>query len=181
MFISLTRYTQNILYYTLPIAFWLLAGVGSIVGYFLLFSPSRAGSVWWEEAIAFFLPPVLVLISIILISSIQPHTRSTEECFWMGMLLGIASVWMPSVVFLALPAWSYLFYRLLLTRRSLLATAIGWAVVAVWLEAFYYAGILKTPLCAEGFWCGWRAWIPTGAVVAAYAASTIARKNLRVR
>ena len=164
----MTRRTQNILYHLLPVVFWLLAAGGIII---------------WEildlqSSIFNYVPALLALISTALIHRIPRHTSAVEPCFQMALLLGIAAYWLPSVLFVILPIWGYLIYRNLFDLRAFLATLIGLATVAVWivvgnaLSLFTFHFSLANNLFA---------WIPTGAVLLAWLASTIVRQNLRVR
>jgi hypothetical protein len=172
-----TRATQNMLYHLLPAVFWLLAIGGALVPLLpvshLPFSISRYCSG--------FLIALVVLICIRIVSRIQRHTDSIEECFQVALLLGIASYWLPSVLFLILPVWGYLIYRNLFSFRSFLATLIGLSVVAVWAFILIAIGWIANPWA--GFFAAKNAlgWIPLGAVLLAWLASTIARQILRVR
>ena len=159
--------TQTILYHLLPVAFWLLAIGGSVVPVFFL--PDYA----WG-----FIPAVLALLSVFLIGRIKRHTSSVEQCFQMAVLLGIAAYWLPTVVFLILPIWGYLIYQNLFDKRAFLATILGLATVAVWLTVLILLHLIPyTFSLAYNLY----AWIPTGALLIAYIASTIVRQTLRVR
>ena len=171
----MTRRTQTILYHTLPIAFWLLAAVVCVATYLL--SPSLQG----REGVGFFAPAVLSLLSVLIVSRIHRHASSAEECFLVALLLGIASYWLPTVLFLILPVWGYLIYRNLYSLRSFTATLLGLATVAVWVAVLVVFGVIGNPwadfFATKNLW----AWIPTGAVLIAFIASTIARQTLRER
>ena len=164
----MTRRTQNILYHLLPVVFWLL-GAGGIVLWAICHLPFT---------IYHYVPAVLAWVSVIIIHRIPRHTSAVEPCFQMALLLGIAAYWLPSVLFVILPLWGYLIYRNLFDLRAVLATLIGFATVAIWivvgnaLSLFTFHFSLANNLFA---------WIPTGAVLIAWLASTIARQNLRVR
>jgi len=93
-------------------------------------------------------------------------------------LLGISSYWLPSVLFLLLPIWGYLIYQNLFNLRAFLATLIGLAFVAAWVTVLHLLHILQYPLEIA---YNWYVWIPTGAVLLAFIATTIARQTLRVR
>lgn len=165
------RRTQNILYHTLPIAFWLLAGLGSALSFFLI--PSLRG-----EWIPYICPAILTLISVMIIRYIRRHSSSVEQCFQVAVLLGIASYWLPSVLFLIPPVWIYLITRNLYSFRSFLSTLIGLALVAVWMLVLNQISDIHYPLSlTKNLW----GWIPTGSVLFAYIASTIVQQNLRVR
>ena len=99
----------------------------------------------------------------------------------MALLLGIASYWLPTVLFLILPVWAYLIYRNLYSLRSFTATLLGLATVAVWAAVLVVFGVIGNPwadfFATKNLW----AWIPTGAVLIAFIASTIVRQTLRER
>jgi hypothetical protein len=158
------------LYHLLPVVFWLLAIGGSIIPLFFV-----------EHYAWGFIPAALAWLSVVIIRHIQRHTNSIEECLVVALFLGVASYWLPSVLFLIIPIWGYLIYHNLFSFRSFVATLIGYAVVAVWATIFIVLGWITNPwahfFATENAW----GWIPTGAFILAYIASTIARQNLRVR
>ena len=162
------RRTQTILFHLLPAVFWLLAIGGSVVPVFFL--PDYA----WG-----FIPAVLALLSVFLIGRIKRHTSSVEQCFQMAVLLGIAAYWLPTVVFLIVPIWGYLVYQNLFTMRSFLATLLGVATVAAWFAVLSF--LLPETFHLSPFTFHLYRWIPTGALLIAYIASTIVRQTLRVR
>lgn len=164
----MTRRTQNILYHLLPVVFWLLAA-GGIVLWAICHLPFT---------IYHYMPAVLAWVSVIIIHRIPRHTSAVEPCFQMALLLGIAAYWLPSVLFVILPLWGYLIYRNLLDLRALLATLIGLATVAIWVVVLNYLHLTQYTFSLSH---NAQLWIPTGAVLLAWLASTIARQNLRVR
>ena len=164
----MTRRTQNILYHLLPVVFWLL-GAGGIVLWAICHLPFT---------IYHYVPAVLAWVSVIIIHRIPRHTSAVESCFQMALLLGIAAYWLPSVLFVILPLWGYLIYRNLLDLRALLATLIGLATVAIWVVVLNYLHLTQYTFSLSH---NAQLWIPTGAVLLAWLASTIARQNLRVR
>ena len=173
------RQTQNMLYHLLPVIFWLLAVVGTLVPVILNYTPYTihlTPNYYWG-----YLVTALVLICIVFIGKIQRHSSSVEQCFQVALLLGIASYWLPTVIFLILPIWGYLIYHNLYSFRSFLATLIGFATVAIWAALFIVLGWIANPwadfFAKENAW----GWIPTGAILLAWFASTIARQILRVR
>lgn len=176
------RHTQTILYHTLPIVFWLLAGCVCVLWSF--FSPSW-GNHGWREYLSF-VPSLVALILLFVLTSIKRRASSVEESLWMGILLGVASYWLPTILFLLLPAWIYLYYRRLLDMRSFLASLIGLALVAVWAAVLLFNPFSQEPLIANP-WAHFFApetlwgWIPVGAVLLAYIASSAARNILKVR
>lgn len=167
------RNVQNILYRTLPIAFWLSAGVVCAVTWF--WAPSL------ERSLFFFLPAILMWTAAVVIRRIPRHTSPVEQCLWLGILTAVAAWWLPTVFVLLLPFWGYLGYNSLFSFRPFLATLTGVALVAVWAAVFIYLGWADNPwadaFASKNLW----AWIPTGSFLIAYIASTTARQILRVR
>ena len=159
---------RKLLYHLLPVAFWLLAIGGIVLGeiYNLQFT------------IYNYIPALLVLISTLIIRHISPHTDPIVQCFQVSLLLGLASYWLPSVLFLMIPVWVYLVYRRLFSLRAFSASLIGFACLAVWMVvlSFFQLSTFNFQLSTNLF-----AWIPIGSVLFAYTASTIARQILRVR
>ena len=171
------RHTQVILYHLLPVVFWLLAIGGSLVPLLPVFDFRFSN----PQYLYGYLVAAIVLIVIVIIGRIKRHTSSVEECFQMALLLGIASYWLPTVVFLTIPIWAYLIYQNLFSGRSLMATIIGYALVAIWAAIAILVGWIANPW--EHFFASENAlgWIPLGAILLAWFASTIARQILRVR
>lgn len=171
------RHTQVILYHLLPVVFWLLAIGGSLVPLLPVFDFRFSN----PRYLYGYLVAAIVLIVIVIIGRIKRHTSSVEECFQMALLLGIASYWLPTVVFLTIPIWAYLIYQNLFSGRSLMATIIGYALVAIWAAIAILVGWIANPW--EHFFASENAlgWIPLGAILLAWFASTIARQILRVR
>ena len=170
------RATQNMLYHLLPAIFWLLAISGSVVPIILNLSTFniQLSTYYWG-----FLVAVLALLSVYLISRIQRHSSSVEECFQVALLLGIAAYWLPSVLFLILPIWGYLIYQNLFSLRSFIATLLGVAAVLVWVLALAF--LWPDTFHLSSISANLSYWIQTGAFVAAWLASFIARRELRVR
>lgn len=173
------RATQNTLFHLLPVVFWLLAIGGALVPVILQFTNYQLPIT--NNYYYGFLVAALVMLSIGIIACIKRHSNSVEECFQVSLLLGIASYWLPTVLFLIVPIWAYLIYQNLFSFRSFIATLFGLTVVAVWATVFIFLGWIANPWAAffanENAW----GWIPTGAILFAWMASTIARQNLRVR
>ena len=157
------------LYHLLPVVFWLLAA-GGIVLWVLLSPPA--------SYVAAFLPAVLALISVLIIHHIPRHGDAVEPSLQMALILGVAAYWLPTVVFLLLPLWGYMVYRNLFNLRVFFASLIGLAVVAIWMAVISHLSTFHFPLQIGH---NLSAWIPTGAVLSAWLASTIARQTLRVR
>ena len=181
------RHTQEILYHLLPALFWALAIGGSLTTYFIL--PSLQGGDGGRLFLFGYLVTALVLFCIVIVGRIRRHTDSVEECFQVAVLLGIASYWLPTVLFLIPVFWGYLIYHNLFSSRSLLSTFLGLAFVAVWTAILYYWPLVfphstfHFPLPWAEFFAPKNAWgwIPTGAILIAWLASTIVRRILRVR
>ena len=171
------RQTQNMLYHLLPAFFWLLAIGGSVVSFLVIQQLAEQDG----KQFLLFIPAVLLLIVLHSISRIERHGSSVEQCVWLGLLMGIASYWLPTVVFLIVPIWIYLIFQNKFSFRSFLSTLIGMAVVAIWAAVFIYLGWMDDVwtdfFAKENAW----GWIPTGATLVAWVASTIARQNLRAR
>ena len=167
------RSTQTILFHLLPVVFWLLAAGGTLLPMVWMELPDNY---LWGYLVA-----AIALIGIFILSRIQRHSSSVEQCFQVAVLLGVASYWLPTVVFLIIPMWGYLYYKLLLNLRSVMATLVGLAFVAVWAAILVWLGYIDNPWSAffapKNAW----GWIPAGALLFAWLASTIARQTLRVR
>jgi hypothetical protein len=166
----LKRSLQNTLYHLLPVVFWLLAA-GVCVLPFLSFFP-------FHLSLFDFLPALLAWVAAIILHRIRRHDSSVEQCFLTALLLGVAAYWLPSVVFLVIPAWGYLIYRHIFSFRSFLASLIGFAVVAVWLFLLAELAIIDFHFSLA---YNLYAWLPTAAVLVAWIASSIVRNSLRVR
>lgn len=167
----MTRRERVILYHLLPAIFWALAIGGSLIP-FAFDIPRYA----WG-----YIPIALVLFCIMKLGGIQRHTSSVNTCFQVALLIGIASYWLPTVVFLILPVWVYLIYINVFSIQSITATLIGLATVAIWAAVFIRLGWIANPwaefFAPKNAW----GWIPTGAILLAWLGSTIVRRNLRVR
>ena len=174
------RQTQNRVYHVLPVVFWLLAILGTLAPavYFNFLSSAFhfPPNYFWGYLVA-----AAVMLSVLIIGRIRRHQSSVEQCFLVAVLLGVASYWLPTVLFLILPIWIYLIYQNLFSLRSFSATFIGFGLVAVWAALFIRWGWIDIPwahfFAKENAW----GWIPTGAIIVAWFFSTIVRQNLRVR
>jgi len=170
---------RKLLYHLLPVVFWLLAIGGTLVPVVLSLSTfdfHLSTNYYWG-----FLVVSIVLVCITILGRILRQTSTVEQCFQVAVLLGIASYWLPTVLFLILPMIGYLYYRHLFDRHSFLAMLVGFGMVAVWAAVLIFLGWIANPWAA--FWAienAW-GWIPAGAVLLAWLASTIARQNLRER
>ena len=168
------RSTQNILYHTLPIVFWLLAGVVCALPWLL----NHLSIINFQFSTFNYLPAFMAWIGVMIVHHIPRHGNAVEPCFRMALLLGIAAYWLPSVLFLILPIWGYLFYRNLFNLRVLCATLIGIATIAIWVVVLYQLSIVNYQFSILS---NLSAWLPTGAVLVAWLGSTIVRQTLRVR
>ena len=162
------RQTQTLLYHLLPVAFWLLA-IGGIVIWEMYHLPFT---------IYHFVPALAALLSVTIVRHIPRHTDSIQQCFQVAVFLGIASYWLPSVVFLIIPIWIYLIWKSIFNLRSFLATFIGLGLVAVWMVVLEFLHLTHYTLhLAYNLY----AWFPTGAILLAWLGTTIVRQTLRVR
>lgn len=157
------RRTQTILYHLLPALFWLLAVGGSALFY----------HDWPGYIVTCF-----VLFCVLILGRLKPFTTVVEPAFQIALLLGAASYWMPSALFLILPVVVYLIFRRLFNLRVFLAILIGFAVVAIWLVVLSQFSVLDYSFSLTKNASGW---IPIGAFITAWLASTIVRQTLRVR
>ena len=162
------RQTQTLLYHLLPVAFWLLA-IGGIVIWEMYHLPFT---------IYHFVPALAALLSVTIVRHIPRHTDSIQQCFQVAVFLGIASYWLPSVVFLVIPIWIYLIWKNLFNLRSFIATFIGFGLVAVWMVVLEFLHLTHYTLHIA---YNWHAWFPTGAILLAWLGTTIVRQTLRVR
>ena len=177
----MNRHKVTILSRVLPIVFWTLAVAGSVGIPFLLSalevqSPDFNENYWWGFAVS-----ALVMAVIGILKKLDRHEIAIQESFGSALLLGIASYWLPSVLFLTIPIIIYLVYRNHFSFRSLLALIIGFATVAIWATVAIVLGwipnnwaIFFSSSIAWG-------WIPLGSILLAWLGSTIVRQSLRVR
>lgn len=173
----MTRRVQTILYYLLPAIFWLLAIGGSLVPVLPAIHSQLATANYYYG----YLVTALVLTVILIIGRIKRHESAVEPCFQTAVLLGIASYWLPTVVFLTLPVWFYLIYRHMMDFRAFMATLIGYSLVAIMAATAMVMGWIANPWAAFFAKENALGWIPLGAVLLAWIVSTIVRQNLRVR
>ena len=165
------RHTQSILYHLLPVVIWLLAIGGAVV-------PLLPFCGWDISLPSYLIPVAVVLCAAFLLTSLKRHASSVETCFIIAVLLGAASYWLPTVIFMAVPACVYLQLRNLLTVRSVTAFLLGYALVAIWMTVFTCLSLFTFHF---SFTQNAYGWIPIGAVLIAWTAATIVRRNLRVR
>ena len=124
------------------------------------------------------MPAVLVLAAGTVIRRVKRHENVEEPAFLAAVLTGIAAYWLPSVLFLMLPAWGYMIYRNLFSLRVLLASLIGWAVVAVWVAVLSFFSVIAFSFSIAS---NLILWIPTGSVLVAWIVSAVARYMFEVR
>ena len=165
------RQTQEILYHLLPVVFWLLAAGGMVL--------------WEMYNVQFtmynYIPGIVCLISALLLTHIKRHENAVVPSFQVAVLLGIASFWLPTVLFLTIPVIIFLIYYNHFSFRSFTAIIIGFATVAIWATVAIFLGwipnnwaIFFSSSIAWG-------WIPLGSILLAWLGSTIVRQTLRVR
>ena len=172
------RHTQAILYHLLPVVFWLLAIGGALLPVLVWTDlDGMTNQNYWFG----FLVAAVVQLCILIISRIKRYTSSVEECFQVALLLGIASYWLPTVVFLIIPIWIYLVAQNLFSFHAFLSTLIGYTLVAIWAALFITQGWILNPWADFFVKENAVGWIPTGASIFAWLASAIARHALRSR
>ena len=165
------RRTQSILYHLLPVVIWLLAIGGAVV-------PLLPFCALELSLLDYLIPTMVVLAATLLLTSLKRHASSVEPCFIVAVLLGVTSYWLPAILFLAIPACVYLQLRNLLTARSVAAFLLGYSLVAIWMTVIVHLSSITYHFSLTQNAYGW---IPIGAVLLAWIASTIVRRNLRVR
>ena len=173
------RQTQIRLYYALPAVFWLLAVVGTLVPVILQITNHKlqiTNNYYWG-----YLVTAIVLTCIVILGRIKRHENAVEQCFQIAVLLGVASYWLPTVVFLTIPIHIYLINKHLFDLRSVVATLLGYVLVAIWAVLAVFIGWIANPWAAFFAKENALGWIPLGAILLAWMASTIARQNLHVR
>lgn len=176
------RQEQTILYHLLPVVFWLLAIVGTIGALFILSEGQLLHPAPYTRSYLYgYLVATIILVCIAILRRIPRHTDSVEECFQVALLLGIASYWLPTVVFITVPVWIYLTYRNLFSFRAFFATLVGYAAVAIWAAVAVFMGWIANPWFAFFAIENAVGWIPAGVALLAWAGSTIVQQNLRVR
>lgn len=177
----MNRHKATILSRVLPIVFWALAVAGSVGIPFLLSalevqSPDFNENYWWGFAVS-----ALVMAVIGILKKLDRHEIAIQEAFSSSLLLGIASFWLPTVLFLTIPIIFFLVYRNHFSFRSFTAILIGFATVAIWATVAIVLGwipnnwaIFFSSSIAWG-------WIPLGSILLAWLGSTIVQQTLRVR
>ena len=177
----MNRHEATILSRVLPIVFWTVALAGTVGVPFLLDSfnlqlSTFNSNYWWGFAVA-----ALVLMVIAILHRLDRHVIAISEAFASALLLGVASYWLPTVVFIIVPVIIYLIANNHFQFRSFTAILIGFATVAVWATVAIVLGWIGNPWASffapEQAW----GWIPLGAVLLAWLVSTIVRQTLRVR
>lgn len=165
----------------LPIVFWTLAVAGCVGIPFLLDSlglqdPTFNANYWWG-----FAATGLVLCDIVILQRLDRHEIAIRDAYSTALLLGIASYWLPTVLFLMIPMMGFLIYRNHFNFRSLMAILIGFATVAIWATVAIMMGWISNSwayfFAPESAW----GWIPVGVVLIAWLSSTIVRQTLHVR
>lgn len=173
----LTRQTSNILYHLLPIVFWLLAG--GVCIYCAFFSQTFVLS-----RTAYFAHLILYILILSILVHVRRRDTSIEACFQIGFLLSIAAYWLPPVIVLLVPIWIYFIVIQSFSFRAFLSSLIGVAVVALYAFIAVRCNWISNPW--HYLWSGqyafrWAEWLPLIALIVAWIASTIARRNLHAR
>lgn len=169
-------YNQRILLRRLlPVAFWLLA-LGGTIALPLLIHANLSANYWLG-----FIPAAIMLIAIVIAKSIDRHESYVNRMFRITMWMGIASYWLPTILFLILVFWGYAIWKATASFKAFLAIIIALAMDAIYASIFIYLGWINNTW-AHFFepdlqW----GWIPVAAIASAWLASTIARLLLRER
>ena len=169
-------YNQRILLHRLlPVVYWLLALGGSIavpLGFGLVV-PSKY---WWG-----FVPAIFVLMSLAVSKRIDRHEPYVEQMFQIAVFLGVASYWLPTVIVLVVPFTIFGIWKATWNFRAILAIIIALGLVALYAAIFLYFGwIENTWVHAFEPDYAW-GWIPLGAIMVAWLATTITRAILKDR
>ena len=159
----------------MPVVFWATGMGGSLVPVFLLENGVHPNYLWG------YLVSVLLLIPELMVSRINRHESSEESCFWIGLMVGISSYWMPTAIFMVIPFWIYLVTQNLFTVHGFVATGVGIGLVAIYAALAVWLGWIDNVwadfFSVDHLW----GWIPIGAAILAWAASALARKVLYIR
>ena len=175
------RRESQILSRVLPIVFWTLAVAGScafpfILSTFELQPANFSTNYWWG-----FVVTGVVLSIIVILQRLDRFEIAISKSFAIAFLLGLASYWLPTALFLAVPVIIFLVARNHFNMRSFTAMMLGYATIAVWATVFIFLGWINNSwtlfFAPEMLW----GWVPLGSVLLAWVASTIARQILRVR
>ena len=159
----------------LPVIFWLLAIGGTIAPPFI-FHMNLPANYWWG-----FVPTVFVLLCLLVAKHIHRHEPYVTQMFQITAILGIASYWLPTILFAILPFYIYAIWQGTMNLRAFLAILIALAMDALYAAIFIYLGWIANPwlhFFEPNYAWGW---IPVGAVFIAWLASTIVRQFLRER
>ena len=170
------KYNQRILLRRLlPAIFWLLALDGSIAPAFI-FHLNLPANYWWG-----FVPTAFVLLCLVVAKHIDRHEPYVHQIFRIATLLGIASYWLPTILFAILPFYIYATWKGTMNFRAFIAILISLAMDALYSAIFIYLGWIDNPWMhffePDYAW----GWIPVGAIFIAWLASTIVRQLLRER
>ena len=141
----MNRRTSQILSRVLPIVFWTLAVAGTVGVPFLLSSlnlqfPSFNTNYWWGFAVA-----ALVLSVIVILGRVDRFAIAVAETFQIALLLGIASYWLPTILFLTIPVIIFLIVRNHFNMRSFTAMLVGFMTIAIWAAVFIVLGWIENP------------------------------------
>ena len=170
------KYSQRtLLRRLLPAIFWLLAIGGSIAPPFI-FHLNLPTNYWWG-----FVPVVFALLSLVIAKQIDRHAPYVKQMFQIAAILGIASYWLPTILFLIIPFYIYAIWKGTMNFRAFLSILIALAMDGLYAAIFIYLGWIDNPWIhffeSDYLW----GWILVGAIFLAWLASTIARQILRER
>ena len=170
------RYTTRILLRRLlPVVFWLLA-VGGSIGAPFFFANLNNANYWWGYAVTAF-----VLLAMVVAKHIDRHQPCVSQMFQITAILGIASYWLPTVLFLIVPFYIYAIWKATFSFKAFLAILIAGVMDAFYAAIFIYLGWINNTwehFFEPGYVWGW---ISVGAVLTAWLATTISRSLLRER
>ena len=171
----MNRREANIWRSVLPVVFWTVGTVGSLIPVFVLENGVHPNYLWG------YLVSVLLLIPELKVSRIHRHESSEVTCLWIGLMVGISSYWMPTVLFLILPFWICLIVKNVFTLRGLTATLIGVGLVAIYASLAIWLGWITNTwanfFAVEYLW----GWIPIGVFALAWLLSIYIKHVLYVR
>ncbi|MCQ2323761.1 MAG: hypothetical protein MJZ53_02780 [Paludibacteraceae bacterium] len=144
----MTLKQKQIIRYTVPAALWLLVGVGLFC--FYRFCPYPR----WEGALTIFLIPLIFW------KANRRRGAWAKEICSSVICLGIASYWLPSIVFLTPLVWAYVAHWRFITDRMFIATALGYGIVAFYAAIAIYLGWIDNPWKCFFCWKWAYRWIP---------------------
>ncbi len=155
--------------------YWAVGIGGSIVPVFASDNGVPANYLWGYMVAA------LLQVPEMLVSRIHLHRASEEACFWLGLMSGIASYWMPTVLFMILPFWIYIISRNFFTLRCIVSTMVGVGIVALYASLAIWQGWLTNVwvdfFALDRLW----GWIPVCVIGLSWGATLLTRHILYIR